>query len=257
MNIKDKIKYSIATIQKAEAMALTFREYGFHLAFSGGKDSIVIHELCRMAGVKFRAFMSVTTLDPPELMKFIRTNYPALIMERPKINFFKLIEKKGMLPTRLTRYCYQVFKEQSGAGSVVITGIRKTESRARNTRNELELLNHRYSNTLDQFNMDLESHVVCIKGKDKVIFNPIIYWTDQDVWDFIAYRNLPYCSLYDEGYKRIGCIFCPMSSKKTKAKDRLRYPKVEKAIKKSIQYLVDNKNFGKNFNYNTDLIFDW
>jgi len=39
--------------------------------------------------------MQVTTLDPPELMKFVRKNYPDVIMERPEINFYNLIKRKN------------------------------------------------------------------------------------------------------------------------------------------------------------------
>ena len=252
----NKIDTAINTIQKAESLALKYQDYGFHLAFSGGKDSQVIYELCKMAGVKFRPVMQVTTLDPPELMKFVRKNYPDVIMERPDINFYKLIIKKQALPTMISRYCCQYLKEQSGAGTVTILGIRKAESRKRAKRNELEISNHKYSNTLDQFNIDNQSQILCIHGKDKIMLNPIINWTNSDVWSFIRGEKLEYCTLYDEGYYRIGCMFCPMASPKTKLKDRKRYPGVEKRIKKSIQELVKN-GYGNELDNNVDDIFNW
>ena len=61
-----------------EKMALQYSPDGFHVAFSGGKDSQVIHELCRMAHVKFKAYFYQTSVDPPELLRFIRTNYPGV-----------------------------------------------------------------------------------------------------------------------------------------------------------------------------------
>ena len=42
---------------------------GYWLAFSGGKDSIVLHRLAEMAGVKFDAHYGLTTIDPPELVQ--------------------------------------------------------------------------------------------------------------------------------------------------------------------------------------------
>ena len=113
-NLQLKVNKAIATIQKAESIALKYQDYGFHLAFSGGKDSQVIYELCKMAGVKFRPVMQVTTLDPPELMRFIRKNYPDVIMERPEINFYNLIIRKMALPTRHMRFCCAYLKEQAG-----------------------------------------------------------------------------------------------------------------------------------------------
>jgi len=256
-NLQIKVNKAIKTIQIAEPMALQYQDYGFHLAFSGGKDSQVIYELCKMAGVKFRPVMQVTTLDPPELMRFIRKNYPDVIMERPEINFYNLIIRKMALPTRRMRFCCAYLKEQAGAGTVTIIGIRRAESNKRAKRNELEISGHKYSNSLDQFNIDNKNQVLCINGKDKILLSPIIDWSTSDVWNFIRGHNLEYCELYDHGYSRIGCMFCPMASVKTKIKDRKRYPRVEKMIKKSIQELVEKNNYGSILNNDVDEIFNW
>lgn len=253
----NKVELAIETIRKAEPLALKYQDYGFHLAFSGGKDSQVIYELCKMAGVKFRPVMQVTTLDPPEVMRFIRENYPDVILERPKINFYKLIVKKKSLPTRLIRYCCEYLKEQAGGGTVTIIGIRRAESTNRSKRKELETTDRKYSGTLDQFNIDNENQVLCINGKDKILLSPIINWTHSDVWRFIRDNKLKYCKLYDEGYSRIGCMFCPMAPVKMKQLDRKRYPGVEKLIKKSIQKLCDDNNYGDNMNKDVDEIFNW
>ncbi len=253
----NKIDTAIATIRKAESLALKYQDYGFHLAFSGGKDSQVIYELCKMAGVKFRPVMQVTTLDPPELMRFVRKNYPDVIMERPEINFYKLIVKKRALPTRKMRYCCQYLKEQSGAGTVTIIGIRRAESNKRARRNELELSNHKYSNTLDQFNIDNQNQILCVNGKDKILLSPIISWTNSDVWNFIRSRDMEYCRLYDEGYNRIGCMFCPMASTKSKYRDRRNYPGVERLIRASIKELIDKYGYGSELDCDVDKIFNW
>ena len=253
----NKIDTAIQTIQRAEPLALKYQDYGFHLAFSGGKDSQVIYELAKMAGVKFRPVMQVTTLDPPELMKFVRKNYPDVIMERPKINFYKLIVKKSGLPTMKRRYCCQYLKEQAGGNTVTILGIRKSESNKRAKRNELEISGKKYSNTLDQFNIDNKDQILCINGKDKILLSPIINWTNADVWSFIRNHNLQYCKLYDKGYHRIGCMFCPMACVRVKQLDRKNYPGVEKAIKESIQELIIKNNYGSILNNNVDDIFNW
>jgi phosphoadenosine phosphosulfate reductase len=256
MTLQDKIDHSIAIIQKMEKMALFYSKEGFHLAFSGGKDSQVIYELCKMAGVKFRAVMQVTTIDPPEVMRFIRKNYPDVIMERPKINFYKLIVKYQSLPTMMRRFCCKELKEQSGAGTVTILGIRKAESNKRAKRNELEISGHKYSNSLDQFNIDNQNQVLCIKGKDKILLSPIIDWTNSDVWNFIRNNNIEYCELYDQGYRRIGCMFCPNCTVKSKQRDRRNYPGVEREIKKAIAKLCAMGKYA-DFNNDVDEIFNW
>lgn len=89
--LKDKIEKSISLIQKTESLALMYQDFGFHLAFSGGKDSIVVEKLMNMSGVKYKTVMNITTLDPPELMKFVRNNFSDIEYVLPKINFYKLI----------------------------------------------------------------------------------------------------------------------------------------------------------------------
>jgi len=256
MELQTKILESIASIQKAESLALKYQDYGFYLAFSGGKDSMVIYELCKMAGVKFKPVMNITTLDYPELMRFVRENYPDVVFERPEINFYKLIVKKRMLPMRTTRFCCAYLKERGGAGTVTVLGIRKEESTKRAVRNELEINGHKYSNSLDQFNIDQDGQVLCLNGKDKIMLLPILNWTFNDVWKFIRERKLKYCELYDLGYQRIGCMFCPMHSNKLKALDRKRYPKVVKMIKNSISELIA-QGYPNELNDNVDDIFDW
>ena len=252
-----KIEYSIALLKKAESLALKINERGFRLAFSGGKDSQVMYELAKMAGVKFHAEMQVTTLDPPELMKFVRKNYPEVNMNLPKINFYKLIREKGMLPLRHIRYCCAYLKESAGVGSVTLIGIRAAESVNRAKRHEVEILGNKEKYTLDQFSEHEETEHQCIRGKDKILISPILNWSDADVWNFIRGKGIEYCKLYDEGYHRIGCMFCPMADRKSKALDRKKYPGVEREIKKSIQWLIDNKGYMSDHNATADEIFDW
>ena len=255
MTLEDKIQNSINLIKKAESLALQYSENGFHLGFSGGKDSIVLYELAKMAGVKFIAEMQVTTIDPPELMKYIRRNYTDVILKRPKINFYKLIVNQLSLPSRIIRFCCKHLKESSGGGTVTLLGIRKEESLQRSKRNEFEMSKRKYSGTLDQFNIDVENKIVCVKGKDKLMLMPILEWTEKDVWNFIKERKLEYCSLYDDGFRRIGCIFCPMATKKEKKIHLKKYPLFARNIKKSIKKLMDMGKY-KNFENEHD-VFEW
>lgn len=252
-----KIEASIALLKKAESLALSMDERGFHLAFSGGKDSQVLYHLAKMAGVKFHAEMQITTLDPPELMRFVRAQYPDVKKNLPKMNFYNLIKKNGMLPLRQVRYCCAYLKEGAGAGSVKLIGIRAAESTKRAKRNEVEINSVKGGpDVIDQFNRNEEITHECRTGKDSIIISPIFKWSDADVWNFIRGYNIPYCELYDKGFHRIGCLFCPMASPKEKALHRKMYPGVEKEIKKSIQWLIDNNDYMSKYNATVDEVFD-
>lgn len=68
----------------------------------------------------------------------------------------------------------------------------------------------------------------CYK-RSKTTVNPIIEWTDRDVWDFIHEYKIPYCSLYDDGFTRLGCICCPMAYRSGRDKEFARWPKYKNA----------------------------
>lgn len=200
---------------------------GYYLAFSGGKDSIVIYDLAVRAGVRFDPHYSQTTVDPPEVQKFIKAHYPDVAWDRPRDSMFQLIPKKKMLPTRIIRYCCSELKEIGGAGRTVVTGIRWAESTARRSREVYE-----------------ESR----RTKGKWFLNPIIDWSTQDVWDYIHARDMPYCSLYDEGKTRIGCIMCPMQGTKGMLIDAERYPMYYRAYLRAIGKMLEAiREDGKEF----------
>jgi phosphoadenosine phosphosulfate reductase len=202
--------------------------------------------------------MQITTLDPPELMRFVRAQYPDVKKNLPKMNFYNLIKKNGMLPMPQMRYCCRILKESAGDGSVRLLGIRAAESVRRAKRNEVEINGVKGGGeVIDQFNRSKEITHECNAGKDVILISPILKWSDADVWNFIRGYNIPYCELYDKGFHRIGCLFCPMASPKEKALHRKMYPGVEREIKKSIQWLIDNRGYMNQYNATADEVFDW
>ena len=105
MTLDDKINYSIDLLRKSEKMALKMDpENGFYLAFSGGKDSQALYHIAQMAGVKFKAHMNLTSVDPPEVIRFVKKNYPDVELIKPKMSIYDMALKKHMLPPRIMRW---------------------------------------------------------------------------------------------------------------------------------------------------------
>lgn len=265
--LKEKMLHSIQLLRKAERIALSYdNENGFYLAFSGGKDSQALYHITQLAGVRFHGHMNLTSVDPPEVIRFVKKNYPEVELIKPKKSIFQIAVEKQILPTMRVRWCCAEYKETTGAGKVTLIGIRKAESARRAKRNEVEISNRKFSGTLeglDEYrqelkakrarcksqkngvnitNADQEQTLGCISGKESLLISPIIHWTEKDVWEFLnEVIEVPHCSLYDEGWHRIGCIGCPMSSAKQKHIENLRYPHVKRNWIKAIKAIRGGK----------------
>ena len=73
----------------------------------------------------------------------------------------------------------------------------------------------------------------------KTMVNPIVDWTDKDVWDFLNENGIPHCGLYDEGYTRLGCIGCPLAGTREMLRDFERYPKYKENYIRAFQRMID------------------
>lgn len=231
--LQQKIQDSIALIRKGERLALALNPTdGYFVGFSGGKDSQVLLELVKMAGVRHKAYYSVTTNDPPENVYFIRNHYPEVTFIHPKRNFFKLIEKKG-LPTMWRRFCCYELKEKVAINNVVLTGVRAEESKRRAKYNDLAIISKRKEHadrsrkrTIEEIEQNEHR---CIQGKDKLMIYPILHWSTDEVWQFIKDKNIPINPCYEK-YNRVGCMFCPFSNKAQIEHYESLYPKIKANI---------------------------
>ncbi|GAA0684720.1 phosphoadenosine phosphosulfate reductase family protein [Clostridium cadaveris] len=246
MDGKDKIEIAIERLKFFEKIALKSSDEGYYVAYSGGKDSLVIAYLCILAGVKFALHNNHTTLDAPELVYHIRdmktwfkNNHNVdLYIHYPEKTMWELIPEKLMPPTRTVRYCCDYLKEGGGIGRFVVTGVRWDESvRRKKLRQMVEFDRYGLESKeakenrkifLNNDNDEKRRMMETCKIKGKHILNPIIDWTDEDVWEFIKKYKLPYCNLYDKGFERLGCIGCPMSGKKGMLKEFKLYPQYYK-----------------------------
>lgn len=260
---KDKVQVAIERIRTFEPPE------GYYLAFSGGKDSIVCKELLKMAGVKFDSHYNHTTVDPPELIYYMREHHKDVSVEKQGTTMWELIAKRKIPPTRWVRYCCGVLKEGGGGGRFVVTGVRWSESaRRKNSRQVIEF--DKYGSQAKGAKTNRELFLMSdndekrkmiencvIKGKH--ILNPIVDWTDKDVWDFIRLMELPYCELYDQGYERVGCVGCPLKNKKSIIQDFGRWPKYySNYIKAFDKMLIERKKAGLETKWETGQdVMDW
>lgn len=242
----DKVTAAVELLQRGERTALKYQpDKGYLLAFSGGKDSQVIMELARMAGVEFFAVHNLTTIDAPQTVHFIRNCYPDVVIERPERTFFKLCEDSGFLPSRRVRFCCERIKERSGDSTFTVTGVRRTESRNRQRHQEVEIKTRRrhpqfVGGTFDSFEEHQTVEERCIRGRDKLVLNPILDWTEKDVWEFIHDRNLPTNPLY-KCFSRVGCVFCPMTTVKNRLQEVEMFPKMAQAFVRMIGRLRQHR----------------
>lgn len=235
---------------------------GYFLAFSGGKDSVVCYDLLLRSGVPFTSHYSSTTIDPPDLLRFIKINYPNVLwhyaqyMGKPT-NFYKLVERKG-LPLRTVRWCCRIFKEQIGYGYFMIDGVRAAESVNRSKRQKFEyFLNKWYHHKYKNVNVDIETlEILVSKLKAKKILHIIFDWSDSDVWEYIKSLSVPYCELYNHGYKRIGCVGCPMAPRSKIIKEFNDYPIIKENYLKAIQAGITSHNYYSNFASPADVL-EW
>jgi len=231
--LEDMVAEAIAFMQENEPAE------GYYLGFSGGKDSIVLRHLAHMANVRFWAYHSLTRIDPPEVIKHMRKHYPDVSFLYPEKTFWEAIKEKSP-PLRTQRWCCDVLKKDPGKKIPLkhrLMGVRKEESKARAARERISAF------------------------QGQITYKPIFDWTEWHIWAFIEKYNLPYPSLYDEGFDRIGCVICPfilhgypLAQKRLK-RNMERWPGIFKTFEKVTEKWFNERivaNGGKRKNQHCD-----
>lgn len=186
------------------------------VAYSGGKDSDVILQLAKEAGIKYRAIYKNTTIDPPGTIAHVQRMGAEII--RPKKNFAECLQYAG-LPNRFKRFCCNFLKEYKVLDKSIM-GVRKAESTRRAARYS-EPTECRYYGAKKP-----QNHVEAIY--------PILDWTDEDVKEFILDRKIQLAPVYydEDGTlhieRRLGCMCCPMAYYKRRLEQFKQFPNMVK-----------------------------
>lgn len=225
------------------------------IAFSGGKDSIVLWHLAQLSGLEFSYVYTNTTIDPPGHLRFIRENYPNVQIINPRYSFYKVVEKYG-LPTRVNRFCCQHLKEYVGKGAKVFEGLRIDESKDEEERISKRGKKKNLTKRGRRLDALKEPEQCDTRIKGKIHVYPIINWTTKNVWEYIKLNNLPYPQWYDMGFHRLGCIGCPLNSKRIK--EYKLFPRYVYAVIKAIdKNIKSGKSISKDFNDPYEAFYWW
>ena len=212
LTTEEKVEKAVRLIKSVASQRNCF------VAYSGGKDSVLLDYLVKEAGCKIQLIHNVTTIDPPGTLSFCERHGAKLL--RPKRSFLDLVELKGM-PSMFRRFCCKELKEQY-IGEVGFFGIRKSESVKR-------------SKCYDTY-ADIYYYTKKIYTER---FFPMLDFTDKDVENVINSKGLECHPLYyDHAGKfcvdrRLGCIGCPLQGDRGKM-DYLEYPKLLNQVLKRL-----------------------
>lgn len=232
----------------------------YYLCYSGGKDSDVIRILASLAGVNHEIHNNHTTVDAPETVRYVRS-IPNVIIHYPEKTMWQLIQEKMMPPTRLMRYCCEELKERGGKGRMKITGVRKAESIKRaNNGGLVKIIGKPKSIEKQAIQADIEYEKTQMGGivlnhdnastrqfveqcyrTTSTMINPIVDWTDEDVWQFLKHYGCECNPLYRKGYCRVGCIGCPLGGAKSMKREFNDYPMYKEAYIRAFDKMIKRR----------------
>lgn len=282
----DKEHEAIQRMQLAAQMSERYYHKPLLICNSGGKDSLACLGLAKASGIDYEVQHSHTTADAPETVYYVRNQMHELECEGIKAtiiyptykgkrtSMWELIPQKLMPPSRLMRYCCSILKETGGANRAIVTGVRSSESYKRSSRQFAETfttstksrIRINYQDAAEAFWADSSrtfiehdnAFLTHCRVQGTTSFQPIIDWTDTDVWDYIRSEHLDYNPLYDDGFCRVGCVGCPMASKSRYAEFR-RWPAYKNMYKHAFARMLEARiAAGKKTQWKSaDEVFNW
>ena len=250
----DKLDAAIARLQEAARMSQQIYEKPLMITYSGGKDSDVLLHLAIKAKIPMEVVHSHTTVDMPETVYHVRDVFHQLenqgisctvhmpTYKGKPVTMWTLIPQKRMPPMQIARYCCGILKENTGKGRFFATGVRWAESVKRKNRGMLEIMHKNKEKRLILQNDNDESRHLfeTCRLKAERACNPIIDWTDTDVWDYIRDNRIKANVLYCR-FNRIGCVGCPMAGRHSREKEFRLYPTYQRAYIRAFDRMLEER----------------
>jgi phosphoadenosine phosphosulfate reductase len=193
--------------------------------FTGGKDSLVaLHMLKSVAGgsVPCRVLRLDTSVKFPEILAFI-----AEIEVRWELDIIvarndAVLNAPGFQIARDPAACCKALKVDALNAAIIghslqalVTGVRADEQEQRRD----------------------EQHVSPREDPPHVRYNPVLDFSEADIWSYIRQHELPYCTLYDQGYRSIGCMPCTQKVADTNAPERMGRSLAKEQIMRNLRGL--------------------
>lgn len=215
-----------------------------YVAFSGGKDSTVLLHLVRQLYPNVPAVFANTGLEYPEIVQFVRQTKNVL-WRKPKMNFrdvltkygYPIISKEvslklrqlhscpvgskthtlrmtgidskgnmttmGKLPTKWNFLIDAPFKISETCCDIMKKNPFKLFEKENKSKPYIGMMASDSRNRKMQY-----LKYGCSSFEGKIHSNPMSFWLERDVWEYIKLNNVHYSTIYDMGYKRTGCSFC-------------------------------------------------
>ena len=181
-----------------------------YIAFSGGKDSVALLDIChKVLPLSVPVVFSDTDMELPDTYKVldeVKSRYPerefiTAKAETPALENWRVFGP----PSRTIRWCCSVhkstpalmcLKKKAGKSAIKVmafVGVRSDESYSRSF----------YEDASDG-----------AKNASQMNCMPILDWGAHELWLYIFANNLIINRAYKKGLARVGCLMCPESSEK-------------------------------------------
>ncbi len=250
--------------------ALQYKTPGekLYVAYSGGKDSDALMRICRDAvpAEVIEPHYHPTGIDPPEIVKHVKEQFRRwegagieCHFDKMTTTMYDLIVKKGP-PRQDKRFCCEYFKEGGGYGRIVLTGVRWAESKRRSLNHGALTVMSKQKNLRAVYNNDNDISRMMTETcplKARYTINPLIDWQNTMPIGFLKERDELYCCLYDQGWRRLGCIGCPSAGLWQKTRDFARWPHIKRYYMRAFEAWLTVRPYHRKRWETAEDVFHW